>query len=215
MGRDGIERGMETRMRDRSAENGGADRGNADGAGADGEAARRAAVVVDAAARLLEDCAGFVMGVPDGVYGAPSTMLPGGTIGKHLRHLLDHYMAITRAIGDGTPIQYDRREREVLMETCREAVGRAIRETIETLREDAGGGGGRVVRVRLLVTADRGEVEVGSTLARELLFATHHAVHHCAMMKAIAIELGVRDLRGGGTFGLAPATVRGMAGGGA
>jgi hypothetical protein len=47
-------------------------------------------------------------------------------------------------------------------------------------------------------------VELVSTLGRELAFATHHAVHHQAMMKAIAFEFGVEVEE---CFGKAPATV--------
>ena len=37
-----------------------------------------------------------------------------------------------------------------------------------------------------------GETEVlATTLGRELAFATHHGVHHVAMMRAIACEHGV------------------------
>lgn len=48
------------------------------------------------------------------------------------------------------------------------------------------------------------EVDLASTLGRELAFATHHAVHHAAMMKAIASEFGVTAET---AFGKAPSTL--------
>jgi hypothetical protein len=45
---------------------------------------------------------------------------------------------------------------------------------------------------------------LGSTLARELAFASHHAIHHHAMMKAIAQEHGQAAESG---FGVAPSTL--------
>jgi len=165
---------------------------------------------MDAATRLLADCAAFVEAVPESVYQETSVVLAGGTIGKHARHLLDHFMAIVRAVEDGSAICYDRREREVEMERSRDAAVVELRRAARVLAEFCGEIGERSVRVRLVVDARRGEVEVGSTLARELLFATHHAVHHCAMMKAIAVELGVQESRGGETFGIAPATIQSL-----
>ncbi len=46
------------------------------------------------------------------------------------------------------------------------------------------------VRVRVMVGADGSTAELRSTLARELAFAAHHAVHHHAMVRAIAAEFG-------------------------
>lgn len=60
------------------------------------------------------------------------------------------------------------------------------------------------VRVRVMVSGDGAETELVSSLARELAFATHHAVHHQAMMRAIAGEFGVEA---SSDFGKAPSTI--------
>jgi hypothetical protein len=56
-----------------------------------------------------------------------------------------------------------------------------------------------------MLTSDGVDAELGSTLGRELAFATHHAVHHHAMLGAIAAELGVATPP---EFGKAPSTIR-------
>jgi len=116
--------------------------------------------------------------------------LVGGTIGKHLRHTLDHFAAITPALESQT-ICYDNRTRDVPMET---EPGAGLAE-IHRLREVLGAISvtrlAGAVNVRILCSADGEEAEVASTLGRELAFATHHAIHHQAMMKAIAIEHGL------------------------
>ena len=57
--------------------------------------------------------------------------------------------------------------------------------------------------VRVMVSAEGAEASLGSTLARELAFAVHHAVHHNAMIASIAGELGIACPAG---FGKAPST---------
>ncbi len=184
-------------------------------------------VVVAAALRVLAECRSFITGLDGRSYSAPSQLLVGGTIGKHLRHTLDHFAGVTSALQDQT-ICYDHRTRDVPMET---EPGAGLAE-IHRLREVFGNADPRVwaatVRVRIMCSADGEEAEVCSTLARELAFATHHAIHHQAMMKAIAIEHGVvfdaenseqttdpRIRKGSGsvpslspTFGVAPSTAK-------
>jgi len=60
------------------------------------------------------------------------------------------------------------------------------------------------VRVRVMLCADGQHAELGSTLGRELAFAAHHAVHHHAMVAAIAAEFGLSAPDG---FGRAPSTI--------
>jgi hypothetical protein len=55
-----------------------------------------------------------------------------------------------------------------------------------------------------MLSGDGHEAELESTLGRELVFATHHAIHHHAMMSAIASEFGIKV---GPDFGKAPSTI--------
>jgi hypothetical protein len=159
------------------------------------------------AVRLLEDCIGFVERLDDATYSAGSRVLTQGTIGKHLRHLVDHYQALLLVDGEvgAAVVDYDHRERDVPMERDRAAAVRAIRGVVESLRR-VNVPGNRTVTVRLMVSATGAIVEAPSTFVRELLFASHHATHHCAMMKAIAIENGAGAEACGWLFGTAPST---------
>jgi uncharacterized damage-inducible protein DinB len=159
--------------------------------------------VAAAAAAMLEQCAAFVRDVPGASYTQPSRTLQGGTIGKHVRHTLDHFRAALAGAA-AEVIDYDHRERNVPMETePREALA-----AIEALRRDLLGltrtALSAPVRIRVMIAGDGTEAELGSTLARELAFAAHHAVHHHAMLGAIAAELGVEA---GPEFGKAPSTI--------
>jgi len=162
--------------------------------------------VAMAAIVLLRQCEEFVGRVSGslGAYTQESRTIKGGSIGKHVRHTLDHFRAALEAHARSEPICYDRRERNVPMETDPGAARAAIEELCVALSALAGGSAASPVRVRVMIAGDGTEAELDSSLGRELAFASHHAVHHHAMMGAIAREFGLGVPEG---FGLAPSTL--------
>lgn len=157
-----------------------------------------------AAIALLDQCSGFVRNASGPAYISESRVLKGGTIGKHLRHSLDHFRAALDGATFGTVVEYDRRERNVPMETDPAAALAAIESIRGRLCELGAESLATPIRVRVMLTGDGAEAELGSTLGRELAFATHHAVHHNAMLGAIAAEFGIQT---GAEFGKAPSTI--------
>jgi hypothetical protein len=168
--------------------------------------------LVSAAGAILDQCEGLVRSMPEGVFANESRTLKGGTFGKHLRHTLDHFHSVLGVVGiegvggheaDGV-IDYDHRKRNTPIEADKFLALDAIDDLRIKLAGAASEGLCRPVVVRVMIDGDGNEVELASTLGRELAFATHHAVHHQAMMKAIAQEFGVETEEG---FGKAPSTV--------
>ncbi len=167
--------------------------------------------VAMAAASLLAQCEAFVSrfsGMGD-AYSRESRSLKGGSIGKHVRHTLDHFRAALDAHETGGAICYDRRERDVPMESRPDAALDAIASLRARLARLSGATVAAPVRVRVMLSGDGEEADLDSSLGRELAFATHHAIHHHAMMGAIAAEFGVEAPEG---FGLAPSTIRHLRG---
>ncbi len=164
------------------------------------------ASVVNAAINLIDQCEQFVKEVPAPVYATESMVMPGGTVGKHLRHLVDHYEAIVRAAASACEevVDYDHRERDVPMESSRDEALRGIDALRTNVRQLVDHQATRPVRVRVMVSSAGHEATLTSSLARELAFATHHGVHHQAMMKTIAGEFGVEASP---DFGKAPSTL--------
>jgi Mg2+ and Co2+ transporter CorA len=161
-------------------------------------------LVAHAADAMLHQCSAFVESLPDHAYAVDSKTLKGGTCGKHVRHILDHFSAIFTGLDTSEPIMYDRRERNVPMESSRSAALATIAELRGRLVKTKRPLLSASVRVRVMLAGDGTEAELSSTLGRELAFATHHAVHHHAMLKAIASEFGVDT---GSDFGKAPSTI--------
>lgn len=160
--------------------------------------------VAAAASAILAQCSDFIRAIPASEYTRESRSLKGGTIGKHVRHSVDHFNAAIGCLGNREPIDYDRRSRDVPMESSPAvalAAIDALRRRLESLDDRAIAG---PVRIRVMLTGDGTEATLESSLGRELHFAFHHAVHHHAMLKAIAGEFGVSTPA---EFGLAPSTI--------
>jgi hypothetical protein len=153
---------------------------------------------------LLDQCAGFLTPIDRSAYTTPSPVLFGGTIGQHVRHSLDHFAAALTAL-DGATIDYDHRERGTSIETDPGAALDQITQMRGTLAGLAACDVLRAVRVRVMLSAEGEEAEIDSTLERELAFATHHAIHHNAMIAAISVEMK-RPVPAG--FGKAPSTLQ-------
>ncbi|MCR9075852.1 MAG: DinB family protein [bacterium] len=156
-----------------------------------------------AADAILEQCAKYIDCVDDDQYVRVSEVVPGGTVGKHIRHILDHFRcAITTDCTE--PIDYDHRKRGGSVEEDRDAA----KGEISTLRTLMAGLGvedlGETVTTRVMLCGDGQTADLSSTRAREIFFAMHHAIHHNAILKAIGLELGLDCPEG---FGTAPSTI--------
>ncbi|MGE3107652.1 MAG: DinB family protein [Phycisphaerales bacterium] len=164
----------------------------------------RSSDCVIAAVMLLDQASALIAGLDDRAFASPSSRIAGGTIGKHFRHCLDHFAAVAQTLIDGSPIDYDHRDRDVPMETDRRAALDRFSAVRRALLEILPAHVDRPVCVRVMLTGDGHEADFRSTLGREIAFAAHHAVHHHAMIRSIADEFGFTSPP---EFGKAPSTI--------
>jgi hypothetical protein len=159
--------------------------------------------VAHAADAILNQVVDYIGLVSDDQYIQESEIFPGGTVGKHIRHTLDHFRSSIMTPARDV-IDYDHRERGVDVETSR---GAALTE-IAQLRSALGGLSEDELKTEMtaqvMCSGDGQCAELGSTRAREIFFALHHAIHHNAILKAIASEFGITL---GDDFGMAPSTI--------
>ncbi|GAA5873512.1 hypothetical protein JCM16303_001151 [Sporobolomyces ruberrimus] len=140
-----------------------------------------------------------------------STRSAGSTLGKHLRHLHDHYRLLLDAIpeqstsSDPLKVNYDVRTRNGDAENHHDACVESFKHLSERLKRETQSGRGISASRKVKLTAITPEkVEVESTFGRELWFASFHAVHHFALVRVI---LGELDLKVSDDFGVAPSTL--------
>eukprot|EP00658_Telonema_sp_P-2_P027423 TRINITY_DN21178_c0_g1_i3.p1 TRINITY_DN21178_c0_g1~~TRINITY_DN21178_c0_g1_i3.p1 ORF type:complete len:136 (+),score=34.18 TRINITY_DN21178_c0_g1_i3:196-603(+) len=124
------------------------------------------------------------------------------TIGKHVRHALEHYVALADALmRPGLPVRYDDYKLKAKLEPVALQPKKALDVIgqIVGLLEDAAELSGPEERAEMfgnrirvvMLTASR-HVSMESTMKRELHFVFHHAVHHDSAMRTIASQLGLK-----------------------
>lgn len=123
--------------------------------------------------------------------------------GAHMRHILDHYIALKSGTAEGL-VDYNKRNRFSNVESDPQAA-LAVWAEIETWLEQACE---LAYDTPLQVISETSiqnteYVQVPSTLARELVFVSSHAIHHFSLL---AVICSLQQKQTPHNFGVAPAT---------
>jgi hypothetical protein len=136
----------------------------------------------DLHASYLERALELIESIDEPLYTRTSRLLPGGTVGKHLRHCLDLYDCFLGGLPDGE-IDYTLRERDPEAEIRIESGLRRLRKTIRRME------GLNARADRILLVKGEGAFEEGpdagfslSSVGRELDFILSHTIHHFALI---------------------------------
>ena len=123
--------------------------------------------------------------------------------GEHMRHILDHFLVLMHSF-DTTIIDYDQRHRGSNIETDRHQALKQLKQVkawILQLEETALD---KSLTIKTDVSTSKKNItQAHSSLARELIFASSHAVHHFSI---ISIAMQMQDISLADNFGVAPAT---------
>jgi len=147
--------------------------------------------------RILEEFRQILGRIKPEHYFAPCTVLEGGTIGQHTRHVVELYFCAFHGYEEGR-VCYDSRRRDPRLEMDKDAAIEAIESIKASLhRED---------KIIVLKGEFHGnEFEIPSNYMRELLYNLEHCIHHLALIRPALRELGWTDIPE--SFGVAPATM--------
>lgn len=159
----------------------------------------------------IESVRGIVAPLSDATYARTVEAVFAGSVGKHLRHMLDHYQQFFRGWPERL-VDYDCRERSQAVETSvADGVQQIDRlcELLSGLRNAAQQDPALLSATLQVRYASSPEMITGlltdSTLSREMAFLHSHTVHHIAMMTVILQQVGVAADR---RLALAPSTAR-------
>lgn len=154
-------------------------------------------------AALLTQLADVVATTDPGAYVARPAAAVSGSVGEHVRHLLDHVAALTDAV-PGDTLSYDHRDRGTVVERHTAAALHEIarlQRRLAAWREELAVPMPMEVVTRLTPAGD--SVIAWSTSTRELAFVINHTIHHQAL---IAVLLAWQGVRVPPRFGVAPST---------
>lgn len=111
------------------------------------------------------------------------------SIGRHLRHSLEHVRALVCAISDGCAA-YDRRARDARIETDRDLAVAQLLQLAAALAPLAETDLDTPVDVEFILDPAYPPSLQRSTFGRELSFVLSHAIHHNVIIGLVAQEFG-------------------------
>lgn len=186
------------------------------------------------ACKTLQQCIDLLRcSLDDDNYNYESKFLPSSTIGKHVRHLYDHFRVLLeskqlkakrteRCLEDYNDddyeehdsdskfwtVNYDHRPKNISLETMRLTAVKQLEQLQDTILNDC-----TFIPLNTPIQVDATidpEMSVEpilfqSTYGRELWFCCHHAIHHFASIKVICVE---RNIAVPEDFGAAPSTLK-------
>lgn len=123
--------------------------------------------------------------------------------GAHMRHIIDHYLALITGLQSGK-VDYDVRHRNAKVEQDPQLALDKLVQISCWLKSLAGTDLTRTLALSTEISVHEKKVQlVPTSLARELVFTGSHAVHHYAMIGQIAKQ---QEMILPSSFGIAPAT---------
>ena len=158
---------------------------------------------------VLEQGIDLLASIDDETYVMNGHLYFGSGIGRHFRHILDHYQCML--CRTEKRIDYDARERDERLETDRKFSMVAAEGIVEELKGLGQTEPPLVAATSLHVNSNEGENPekvspwTGSTLERELQYLLSHTVHHYALIAMMLKILGKTPPK---DFGVAPSTIQ-------
>ncbi len=140
--------------------------------------------------------------IKDSDYCRPLNVFDNGSIGKHVRHILEFYKCLVMANKNNEVICYDNRERNLLIEQNVRFAIDIIAEIIDDISSIE-----QNKRMLLKSIYNQTEFNTETTLLRELTYNIEHTVHHLAIIR-IGITAECTYIKIDKMFGYADSTVQ-------
>lgn len=123
------------------------------------------------------------------------------TVGKHIRHVVDHYLAFFKSLDSGI-LNYNLRNRDSQIEKDSQLAKIKINEVISRLENIST----KNTELNVISEIDSFalvDFTFKSNIPRELLYLVNHTIHHAAYVKLIADNANIKI---DADIGVAPAT---------
>ncbi len=150
--------------------------------------------------KILNQIKTIINTLPPGAYTSLSASST-SCIGQHIRHILDHYLALKAGQKTGC-INYNSRNRNSCVESDSEAALQLINE-ISTWLEQSLFSDKSIVAYSEVSSSKTESLSTQSSLSREFCYLLHHSIHHIAYIRLLAKNW---DITLSSNIGIAPST---------
>jgi len=133
----------------------------------------------------------------DNEYTKQCTQLSNATIGEHTRHIIEMFQCLENFYESGL-VNYDKRERNILIQTSTEFAIRSIVDIQDKLKKEN-------KKIELQQIIDGEEIRIDSNYYRELLYNLEHCIHHQALIKVAILQC--ENVQIDANFGVARSTI--------
>ncbi|MBT2771411.1 hypothetical protein J7J47_04085 [Halomonas sp. ISL-60] len=136
------------------------------------------------------------------------------TLGKHVRHIIEHYQTLLDACAaspESATFDYEQRQREAVLETqpsCAQSRVEALQAGLSALAAMPHNTPLTLsypVETGVAISEMNNALPLPTTLGRELAFLTSHSIHHMALLGLLCAQL---DIVLPTHFGVHPSTLR-------
>lgn len=144
--------------------------------------------------------------IPPTAYTHPCPILSGGTIGQHVRHILEFYQCLANA---DDILCYELRSRSLEVEKDLSAARSLTSQLLAILPRKLTCTDQGKDRLKLSTNGLQNPSDItwlSSTFERELIFCIEHSIHHKALIKVGLKSIGMEHLVSD-TYGVSPATI--------
>ncbi|RZJ64816.1 MAG: DinB family protein [Flavobacterium sp.] len=146
---------------------------------------------------LLREMTALLHQLSDEDYSCGCRELSGATIGEHTRHIIEMFQCLAGQYDSGV-INYDKRERNLLIQTSTDFAVSAIHDLELSLNKT-----NKPLKLNQQLCDQ--DVMVESNYERELLYNLEHCIHHQALIKVALLDLEAIQIAD--TFGVAASTI--------
>ena len=148
---------------------------------------------------ILNDAKLYLQALSKEQYTTHIELMSGGTLGQHTRHFIEFYQCLLNQ-ACLCEIDYDARQRNLLIESNPQIATSSIDEVIEQLATLD------LSTETVIKICNSTDYTINSTLGRELLYNLEHCIHHLALIK-IGLKIVAPNITLPKHFGFAPSTI--------
>ena len=156
-----------------------------------------------ASAEILSQLARLVEQLTTEQYNFILPGFSGGSVGKHVRHVIEFYQCFLNGIQSGT-VNYDNRSRNSTIETDNHF---ALQVLSDIIRKINAFDSDTMLQLKINLSNETADIAIKTSAFRELAYNIEHAIHHMAIIKIAAINFfpGIQLPE---NFGIAYSTIR-------